>query len=133
MNVYIVITLGISILSVIFNIFLYFKKPQEDMDKKQAVADKEMEGKATTLAQKEIENKATILAQQLQWEKEANERRFTEMQGSIKESMTMAQNHLHTVDVKTDALAAFVNTMNLNLTTELARLSATIQERFPRV
>lgn len=121
------ITFFIGILSVIFSVFLYFKKPQDKIELEQALTDKEVSSKATVLAQKEMENKANILAQQVQWEKEANEKKFVEMGLKIDSTMTLAQNHIHSIDVKVDNLATVVGVMN-NLLTKVITI---IDERIP--
>lgn len=110
------ISFVILIASVAFNIFLFFKKPQEAIDKKQAV-DKEA-----------VDGKAALLAQQMQWEKEANVAKFKEMQDSIKDATAMAQNHIHTVDTKVDGVLAMIGKMSQ----EIVKLSTIIEERVPK-
>ena len=119
----------ITILSVIFGIFSYFHVPQEALAKKQAITDERMNNNATLLSQQEIDNKADVLAKQVQWEKEANERRFKEMSETMKSTLALAQNHIHTVDTKVDNLAAAVNSMNLNITEKISELSTTVKLR----
>lgn len=123
------ITFVLGILGAIFSIFFYFRKPQEDMELKQAVAGKEIETKATVLAQKEMENKATVLANQFTWEREANEKKFADFGARLDASFLLASNHTNTVDVKVDKLIASVNFMG----NEITRLSTIIEERIPRV
>lgn len=120
-NIYLVIALT----SIMFSVFLYFKTPQEDLETKQALTDKEVDNKATILAQKEVENKAGLLAQQLQWEKEANQRRFIEMQENIKEVFLLASNHIHSVELKVDGLVETVSRMG----NEMVKLATIIEER----
>ena len=119
----------ITILSVIFGIFSYFHVPQEALAKKQAITDERINNNATLLSQQEIDNKADVLAKQVQWEKEANERRFKEMSETMKSTLALAQNHIHTVDTKVDNLAAAVNSMNLNITEKISELSTTVKLR----
>ena len=116
------------ILTVIFGVYLYFRKPQEDLETKQALTDKDMSNKVSLLAQKETENKTSLLAQQVQWEKEANAQRFTEMQSNIKDAFALAQNHIHTVDIKVDSIQVIIEHMGK----ELVRLTTTIEERIPK-
>ena len=104
-----------GLITMIVGMVLSVKKPQSDIEKTQAVA------------QKEVDGKAALLSQQLQWDKEANERRFKEMGESIVTSMTLAQNHIHTVDTKVDGLAALINTLTNNVT----KLETIINERMP--
>lgn len=123
-NIYLIIAVG----SVTFGIFSYFHVPQESIEKKQALSEKEIDTKATVLAQKELENKANVLAEQVKSRNEENERRFLDMGCRLDTAMTTAQNHIHTVDVKVDTLIATVGTMS----NEITRLSTIIEERIPR-
>lgn len=106
----------LGILGVIFTIYNYFKNPQIDGDKKDA-----------------------LLAQQVQWAKEGSdtrfkeiqestERRFAEMQLSIKDAFALGQNHIHTVDTKVDALSNNLISMGK----EITRLATIIEERIPK-
>ncbi len=97
------ITFVIGIIGVIFSVYKSYRNPQVDLDKKQAVD------------QTAIDGKASILAQQLQWTTESNDKRFAEMQLNLKEATALAQNHLHTVDTKVDALTSIVNTIENNV------------------
>lgn len=115
----------IGIIGLIFSVYFNYRKPQEDIEKKQIKSDEDLKDKATVLSQKEVENKANVLAQQVQWEKEANEKKFVEFNLRLDNSMTLAQNHIHTVDVKVDQLIASVNKMS----NEITRLSTIIEER----
>lgn len=123
---YIVGVIGIG--GTVFAIFNTFHKPQESMEKQQALTDKSLDSKATVLAQKEVENKANVLAQQVQWEKEANEKKFAEFSLRLTDAMTMAQNHIHTVDTKVDGLIKVVAEMDKQLT----HLATVIEERIPK-
>ena len=135
------ITFYLGIISIIFSVYHYFKNPQIGLEKRQALdqledsknkllTDKDLTAKADVLSQKEVESKANLLAQQVQWEKEANERRFKEMSDAMAGAMTLAQNHIHTVDTKVDNLTSMVNGMNLSITKDLAELSTTIKVCF---
>ena len=110
------ISFGILALSVIFNVFLFFRKPQEDLDKRQAISEKEEE------------NRAGLLAQQVQWEKEVNEKKFNEFAVRLDGAFTLAQNHVHTVDTKVDKLTDVVGTLK----TEITTLATIISERIPK-
>jgi hypothetical protein len=122
------IMFAIGLLGVIFSIFFYFKKPQENLEKKQIIAEEDLKDKATILQQKEAEGKANVLAQQFQWEKEANEKKFQEFSCRLDNSMTLAQNHIHTVDVKVDNLIVTIGKMS----NEITRLATIIDERIPK-
>jgi len=119
------ITFALGIIGMIFGIYRYFKDPQIDIDKKQALNDERDKNKATILDQKAVENKAELLAQQFSIERESNNRRFTELGERIDKSMTLAQNHIHTVDTKVDGLTKSVNEMS----NEITKLATIIEER----
>jgi hypothetical protein len=118
----------IAIISIIFSIWFAIRRPQEKTEINQAVVDKELANKATTLEQKEVETKVILLAQQVQWEKEANEKKFNEFSCRLTEAMTLAQNHIHTVDVKVDSLIGVVGEMKICM----GELKTIINERIPR-
>lgn len=102
--------LGITSLgAVAFGIYSSVRKPQEDTEKA-----------------------ALILAEQRKWDKEDNERRFKEIGDNLTRSNTIAENHIHTVDVKVTALDNKVVTMDKNIGIHLAQLTTVIKERFPR-
>lgn len=110
----------IGIVGMVFTIWEKVKKPQNELEKRQAVDRVAEQGN----------NK--ILEQRLQWEKETNDKRFMEMGTRLESAMTLAQNHTHTVDVKVDQLIKDVGAMNLSLTKEVSTLSAIINERVPK-
>lgn len=118
---------SVWVITMIFGIYLYFHKPQEDIETRQALTDKEVTSKATVLAQKEVENKASLLAQQVEWEKIANEKKFSEIGLRIIDSFTLAQNHTHSVELKVDVLISTVS----NLNNKMTELSTIINERIP--
>jgi len=92
-----------------------FNTPQSELDKREAINDEKTNGKAS------------VLAQQVKWEKEANEKRFAEMGTQITSAMTIAQNHIHTVDTKVDNLGAKVGDVEKSI----VRLTTIIEERIP--
>ena len=61
-------------------------------------------------------------------EKEANEKKFAEFSLRLTDAMTMAQNHIHTVDTKVDGLIKVVAEMDKQLT----HLATVIEERIPK-
>ncbi len=75
------IEFGILILTNAFAVFLYFRNPQVKEEKKSA-----------------------ILSEQIKGDKEETNRRFGEMSTRLDDAMTLAQNHVHTVDTKVDKL-----------------------------
>jgi len=88
--------------------------------------------KRMALSETEEKNRATTLAQQLEWEKQANEKRFCELSKMNADALTLAQNHIHSLDLKTDEILKFVNAMNLTLTNSITSLSTIIDERIPK-
>ena len=102
------ITFILGILAIIFSVYNYFRNPQIKSDKTDA-----------------------LLAQRVQWDKEMSEKRLSDLGLRLDASTTLAQNHIHTVDVKVDNLTNVVNSMNTQLTNEITKLSTIINERIP--
>lgn len=99
------ITFAIGIIGVIFTIYNYFKNPQIDSDKRDA-----------------------LLAQQIKSMIEANEFRFKTLQESFNGMLLQSNNHIHTVDTKVEALNATVTAM----TNQITKLATIIEERIPK-
>lgn len=95
----------IALASVAFTVWNKVSKPQVDSEKKDA-----------------------LLAQQVQWQTEATERRFTEMQGSIEKAFLLAQNHVHTVDTKVESLTTIITSMG----NQIVKLQTILEERLPK-
>lgn len=95
----------IGVVGVVFTVFNYFKDPQISEEKKSA-----------------------LLASQFQWTKESNESRFSDLQSNFQQLLLQSNNHIHTVDVKVEALAAVITSMG----NEITRLSTIIDERIPK-
>jgi len=110
------VTFFIGLAGAVFTVYNIFRKPQEDMEKRQAVSEKEGDGNAA------------LLRQRMDWEKENNAQKFSELQINMKDAMTLAQNHTHTVDVKVDNLIEAVRIQSI----EIAKLGTIIDERLPR-
>lgn len=122
------ILFALTLIGLIFSVYFNLKKPTEDLEHKQIAADKDLNTKATILSQTEVQNKATLLAQQVEWEKIANEKKFSEFQVRLTEATLLATNHIHTVDVKVDKLGGTVTCMS----NEITKLTTIIEERIPR-
>jgi hypothetical protein len=122
------IMFGLGLIGIIFTVYNFFRNPTVNLEKEQALTDKEIDTKATILAQKELENKANVLAEQVKARNEENERRFSDMGIRLDTAMTTAQNHIHTVDTKVDKLIESVNVMGNKIT----ELSTIIEERIPK-
>lgn len=103
------IMFGLGIIGIIFSIYHYFRTPQIKAEKTDA-----------------------LLSQRVQWDRESIDKKTEELSKRLDSSMTLAQNHIHTVDVKVDNLSQMVNQMNLTLTGEITKLSTIIDERIPR-
>ncbi len=115
-----VATLALAIISIAFTVWGKITTPQKDLDKQQA------------LTEKDVDTKAGVLAIQFQNDRETTRDKFKEMGERLDNAFTMASNHTHTVDIKVDKLIEGVNSMNLSMTKELATLTAIINERIPK-
>jgi len=122
----------LTILGVVFAVYLGYRKPQESSEKKQILLEEKLGDKATVLAQQEVESKASLLAQQVNLEKELTEKRFSDMQTRIDAAMTLTQNHIHTLDVKMDSLAISVNTLSNTFSNDITKISTILEERLPK-
>lgn len=119
MNSYIspeIITVVILIFSVVFTVFLYFRKPQEQLDKQQA------------LNKEEEKNRAALLTRELELERTSNERRFKEGAEALTASQLLATNHINHVDAKVDVIIKGQGQMAI----DIAKLFTIIDERIPK-
>ncbi len=114
------IVFGMGVIGTIFGVYKSFHDPQVELDKQQ------------DLDKQEIDGKADILQERAKWDREQNEKRFSDMAARLDTAFSLAQNHTHTVDVKVDGLISSVNTMNLQMTNSLTKLETTINERIPK-
>lgn len=126
----VIVSIAISLMSGIFGLYNRFHKPQEDIEKKQAV--QEALEKKQEKSEHDVEGKASLLAQQLQWKTEGDEKRFAEMKASLDCSNALAQNHIHTIDTKIEIIQKEMGEMKVNILGELVRLSTIIDERIPK-
>lgn len=111
------ITFILGLLAIIFSIFNYFKNPQINLDKKQAL-DKE-----------DVDNKATTLARELEIANRESDRRFSEIGLRMDKALELAMNHTHTVDVKCDKVIEGLNLLSI----QVAKLETKIDERVPHL
>lgn len=95
----------LGLLGILFGVYHYFKNPQIDGDKRDA-----------------------LMEQRTKMEKAESDRRFSDMTKRLDDAFALAQNHIHTVDTKVDNVAAHVT----KLSNEITRLSTIIEERIPR-
>lgn len=118
-----------TIASIVFG-FMWNRifKPQIKLEKAQAVDEKEMQYKSTLLAQKEAEAKAMVLAKEVELERQYNREKNTEFAKILCDSNAIALNHIHTVDVKVEAMNLTVQDIRLSI----AELTTIINERMPR-
>lgn len=121
----------VGLVGIAFTVFLYFRKPQEDLDKRQLVSDKELSNKATILAQKEMENKAALLAQQVESEKILNEKKFAEMNTKIDSSINALQRDIHDVDSKVNNLVLTSTNFHFEISNKITELATVLKERLP--
>ncbi len=106
----------LTVIGLIFTVWGKVKDPQVELDKR------------TALDKEEVDGKAVLLAKQMEWDRIANDKRFSEMIDNNKTALAMAQNHVHTVDTKVDHLTGSVNI----LTNEVVKLATIIDERLPK-
>lgn len=99
------VTFAIGIIGTLFTIYSRIRNPQIDSDKKDA-----------------------LLAQQVQWQSQANEKKFADLSTRLDNSMTLAQNHIHTVDTKVDGVISSQAAMS----NEIIKLATIIDERIPK-
>lgn len=125
------ITFVIAILAALFSVYNYFRKPQEQLEKRQALADKDIGDRATLLAAQEMETKALLLAQQVESEKVLNEKKFNEMTGNLNAAIAGLQKNIHDVDTKVDGLIASYGLWHLDVSNRITELSTIIRERLP--
>ena len=107
----------------IFGIYHYFKNPQIEMDKKQALSDERDKNKPTLVDQKDVENKALVLEKQFQWYMDVNNQKFLDLGKRLDDSFLLAANHTKTVDTKVTKLSEEVSSMGNNIT----RLSTIVE------
>lgn len=110
-----VISWIIGIVGVVIGVYKSITSPQTDLDKREALND-----------EKSL-SKAQLLAQQVQWEREATERRFKEISENNREALALAQNHIHTVDTKVTDLAKRMT----GVEGAVIKLTTIIDERIP--
>lgn len=99
------ITFALGILGVAFSVFLYFKNPQVNSEKQDAL----------------MEQKITYILK-------GTEQRFKDMQDNFNSLLLQSNNHIHTVDTKVDTLATNMNVMS----NEITKLATIIEERMPK-
>lgn len=118
----------VTLIGVIFAIYNSYKRPQESSERKQILLEEKLGDKATVLAQQEVESKASLLQQQVQLTNDSNDKKLAELSLRLDASMTLAQNHIHTVDTKVDGLIDRVGGMS----NEITKLTTIIDERLPK-
>ncbi len=122
------IMFALGLIGTMFTVYFKLTSPQSTLEKKQIVVEEDLKDKATVLQQEEVKGKADILAKQVEWEKNANEKRFGDFSIRLDSAMAIAQNHIHTVDVKCDKTLEAVNILTIQVT----KLETIINERIPR-
>lgn len=110
----------LGVIGLIIGVYKSIFSPQTDLDKREALNDAKSDNTAATIAQR------------AQWEREATERRFKELDERNKEAMTLAQNHIHTVDTKLTTMGENLGKRMGELEIGLARLATVIEERIPK-
>lgn len=119
---------ALGIIGILFAVYKQFHVPQEELETRQVLTEKDVSSKATILAQKELETKALVLAEQVKGKNEENERRFLDMGAKLDTAMSLAQNHIHTVSIQVETLTELVNAINL----QVNKLATILDERLPK-
>lgn len=99
----------LGIFSIIFTVYNYFRKPQEDSEKQDA-----------------------LLTQRVQWDKELTDKRFLEMGTRIDGLFSMAKNDISHVDAKVAVMIDDNNKWHLEISNKLTELNTIINERLPK-
>lgn len=121
----------IGIIGTVFGVYNLFHKPQQDLEKKQIVFDKDISNKATILAQKEMENKADLLSQQVKLTNETNEKKFTELGLRLDNSTKDTQKEIHDLDIKLEVFTSSQTVRNEEISKSLMKLFTILEERLP--
>lgn len=119
-----IISLTISILtllSLIIGGFLFFRTPQEKLEKKQAINEERDKNKAERID-------FTVLKSNFDLICSANNEKFNKLEIQIKEAFAIANNHTNETDSKVTGLVADVG----SLRNEITKLATTIEERIPK-
>lgn len=95
----------LGLLGVIFGVFRYFKDPQVESEKTDA-----------------------LMKQQLEFFTNTTEKRFQTMQESFNALLLQSNNHIHTVDTKVDRVHSSME----ELGRQVVRLGTIIEERIPK-
>ena len=99
----------LGIIGVIFGVYQYFRNPQIAEDKK-----------------------AALLAQEVKTTSTSVEQRFESMQKNFEGLLLQSNNHIHTLDIKIDAMNDAMNKAMTDMRVEVATLSTIINERIPK-
>ena len=104
-----IIYLSITIISVVFSVYLYFRNPQVSSEKKDA-----------------------LLAQKVEYESQSNKRQFLEMGERIEKAFTLAKNDVSHVDAKVDVMIQSQNAHYLDMAVRMGKLETLMEERLPK-
>jgi type III secretory pathway component EscR len=116
-----IIMSGITMISILFAVFHYFKNPQINLEKKQAINEVLDKGK-TPLTNFEV------LKSQFDMMCKSNSDTFAKLEKQVIDAFAIANNHINTTDKKVDGL---VQSSNLQ-SNEITRLATIIEERIPK-
>jgi hypothetical protein len=111
------LTLG----SIIFGVFFFFRNPQEKLEKRQAVNDERDKNKAERID-------FGILKTQFDMMCKINSDTFAKLETQIKDAFAIANNHTNETDSKVTGLVVEVG----NLRNDVTRLGTIIEERIPK-
>lgn len=120
-EIMLLVTFILSMIGIIFSVYHFFKNPQIDIDKKQALSDEREKNKAER-------TEFSVLKTQFEMVCKNNDEKFIKIEKQIKEAFTIANNHTNETDSKVTSLVAEVG----SLRNEITRLTTTIEERIPK-
>lgn len=119
-----IINLVISVLtlgSLIFAAYHFFKNPQISLEKKQALNEERDKNKASITNLEVLKTNFDLMCK-------VNEDKFVKIEKQVIDAFAIANNHTNTVDTKVDKLIERQD----GVENKLVRLSTIIEERIPK-
>ena len=106
----------VSLVGVAFAVYKSYRNPQVEADKK-AIA-----------LEAVVDQKAALLEERAKWDREQSALKFKETDDNAKQAFALAQNHIHSVDVKVDNVAVGLG----ELKGEVIKIATILEERLPK-
>jgi len=115
------ITSLLTLIGIVFAAFLYFKNPQERLDKKQALNEANDKNKTPIVNFEVLKSNFDMMCK-------INGETFAKLELQIKEAFTIANNHTNETDANVKALVVEVGALR----NETIELKTIINERIPK-